>query len=360
MNNTTPCQPIGNDDGQYLGACGRPMGLFTGLSSPRNPEGARRIRLDDQNPRTCITCWYVGKQVEFYSSRKLRDTCKECRQNARRAKIGEGHARRLRAMPALLSKRCTGCGGEKPADQFRRSTAKVKGETLVPQCKSCEALSRVKERNAKTPEQLQALRVRYAEKSRLKRVPIIARNKELRAERSAAIAARTERPCSTCREVKKLEFFTKNAKMLDGHAGTCKACQAAEASRRRALDPEGYLAKMRARNAKDPSRQKMVQETRKATLQHPQWAGRSEIRAVFAEAEFMTKATGVPHAVDHIWPLKNQKVCGLHVAANLRVVPRRLNSKKLNKLPGFLRDQLWDPDASDVFYEQEAEEPQHA
>ena len=45
---------------------------------------------------------------------------------------------------------------------------------------------------------------------------------------------------------------------------------------------------------------------------------------------------------------------------NLRVVPRRTNSRKLNKLPGFLREQLWDPDGADVFYEATEAEVEHA
>lgn len=35
--------------------------------------------------------------------------------------------------------------------------------------------------------------------------------------------------------------------------------------------------------------------------------------------------------VDHIIPLKNELVCGLHIWSNLRVIPKQLNLKKGNK-----------------------------
>lgn len=67
----------------------------------------------------------------------------------------------------------------------------------------------------------------------------------------------------------------------------------------------------------------------------PTWstpAMRAQIRAKYRRASYLTKATGVPHAVDHIVPLLHPRVCGLHVPWNLRVITKQENIEKLNRL----------------------------
>jgi hypothetical protein len=62
----------------------------------------------------------------------------------------------------------------------------------------------------------------------------------------------------------------------------------------------------------------------------PPWADFVAIRAVYARAAMLTEATGVPHEVDHVIPLQNPRVCGLHVAGNLQVLTRKGNAAKSN------------------------------
>jgi len=50
----------------------------------------------------------------------------------------------------------------------------------------------------------------------------------------------------------------------------------------------------------------------------------------------MSKITGIQYHVDHIIPLQGENVCGLHIAANLRVIPARDNLAKSNKLKNTL------------------------
>lgn len=67
---------------------------------------------------------------------------------------------------------------------------------------------------------------------------------------------------------------------------------------------------------------------RKAT---PKWANRKAMHAFYAEAKRLTDETGIPHEVDHIIPLKGERVCGLHVENNLRVTTLAINRKKRNR-----------------------------
>lgn len=62
----------------------------------------------------------------------------------------------------------------------------------------------------------------------------------------------------------------------------------------------------------------------------PPWADLKAIREVYKEAKRVTLATGIPHEVDHIVPLKGRKVSGLHVHFNLQVIPMLDNRRKFN------------------------------
>lgn len=67
----------------------------------------------------------------------------------------------------------------------------------------------------------------------------------------------------------------------------------------------------------------------------PSWLMRSqkaEIREIYKSAITLTKLTGVQYVVDHIYPLRSDEVCGLHVPWNLRVITREANLQKSNKL----------------------------
>lgn len=63
----------------------------------------------------------------------------------------------------------------------------------------------------------------------------------------------------------------------------------------------------------------------------PRWANQFIINEIYRLAVDRSKATGVPHEVDHIVPLMSDEVCGLHVEHNLRVIPKIANTTKKNK-----------------------------
>lgn len=69
----------------------------------------------------------------------------------------------------------------------------------------------------------------------------------------------------------------------------------------------------------------------------PKWLSesqRAEILAVYTRARKLTEETGEPHEVDHIVPLTNKSVCGLHVPWNLQVLTSCDNKAKSNLLIG--------------------------
>lgn len=59
---------------------------------------------------------------------------------------------------------------------------------------------------------------------------------------------------------------------------------------------------------------------------------KESIKRLYLHAMHLTKITGERYVVDHIIPLINPTICGLHVPWNLRVIPQQENLLKSNKL----------------------------
>jgi hypothetical protein len=65
----------------------------------------------------------------------------------------------------------------------------------------------------------------------------------------------------------------------------------------------------------------------------PPWVDREALARVYVEASRRSLETGVPHDVDHVWPLRGDGFVGLHVPWNLRVIPAVENNRKRNRRP---------------------------
>lgn len=62
----------------------------------------------------------------------------------------------------------------------------------------------------------------------------------------------------------------------------------------------------------------------------PPWVDREAIEKVYAQAIHMSTETGQQYHVDHIIPLNNPVVCGLHVPWNLQILTAEENVQKGN------------------------------
>lgn len=61
------------------------------------------------------------------------------------------------------------------------------------------------------------------------------------------------------------------------------------------------------------------------------WADKERIERMYYVARRITEVTGIPHHVDHVIPLRGEKVSGLHVPENLMVVAYDYNCSKANR-----------------------------
>jgi hypothetical protein len=131
------------------------------------------------------------------------------------------------------------------------------------------------------------------------------KNKEIYKKRNAEWAKKhPDRMCAfskKCRDANKEKYREQNRKWFKENAGLANAKQAKRLS-----------AKLKAT---------------------PEWADLSAIKGVYIAASRKTRETGIPHEVDHIYPLQGKTVCGLHVDNNLRVLTASDNQRKKNKMP---------------------------
>jgi len=72
---------------------------------------------------------------------------------------------------------------------------------------------------------------------------------------------------------------------------------------------------------------------REATLPWLSRKQKAEIRQLYQAAITNSRITGEQYVVDHIYPLRSDTVCGLHVPWNLRIITQAENLQKSNTLP---------------------------
>lgn len=157
------------------------------------------------------------------------------------------------------------------------------------------------------------------------------------------VALRKTKGC--CIECMKEDWNTNNKKRKSKPKS-----EAAKAAGRRYYEKnkELVIARAKARPAEDKNRWKKQYKDRNPELyksinsfrrrRHrnatPPWLTyfqKRDIKALYVQAMTLSKITGEQYVVDHIVPLNNPEVCGLHVPWNLRVITQEENLAKSNK-----------------------------
>jgi hypothetical protein len=101
------------------------------------------------------------------------------------------------------------------------------------------------------------------------------------------------------------------------------------AERRRLLNPN-YAKEYWARN---PGKRTAIKARYLAAIIRavPVWFGRNEVDELYQARKAAEEILEITVHVDHIVPLQSKLVCGLHCAANLRLMPGRENQAKGNR-----------------------------
>lgn len=121
------------------------------------------------------------------------------------------------------------------------------------------------------------------------------------------------------------------------HPEKVKAYQSSE--RRRKLSREQYIRKKNSDPAYYVSKRALRRAKEKES--QPEWVNREEILEIYQQAEELQWLSEEQLEVDHIIPLINDKVCGLHVSWNLQIVPMSLNRQKGNRFDGTKKNLKW-------------------
>lgn len=108
------------------------------------------------------------------------------------------------------------------------------------------------------------------------------------------------------------------------------------AAQYRANNPDKVQASLNKWRRENVAQTRAYNATQRAARRKavPPWVGKAhldKIAELHVAARQLEESTGLPHAVDHIVPLKNKLVCGLHVWWNLRVIPDSENARKKNR-----------------------------
>lgn len=167
--------------------------------------------------------------------------------------------------------------------------------------------------------------------------------------------------CNVCRTLKSPSDFNVRRASKDGLSYTCSVCATARSRRFKEANPthhaEWYKAnrvhkakywtewyqRNKVQRSQDYAQWEQANHARRIALNAkrvaakyhatPKWADHAAIRAIYAQAEKLTRDTGIRHEVDHIYPLQGKTVCGLHVEANLQILTKTENIRKHNKVP---------------------------
>ena len=134
--------------------------------------------------------------------------------------------------------------------------------------------------------------------------------------------------------------FTVLARAKDAYAADPERKKRAARARYASLPKElkeRVVARAAAHDKANPDQAKARTSLRRKRHQQatPPWLTlnhKRQIKRLYVIAAWITSNTSIPHHVDHVVPLSNPLVCGLHAPWNLQVLPYQDNLKKSNRV----------------------------
>lgn len=227
------------------------------------------------------------------------------------------------------TKTCNKCKEEKPLDEFYKDKSVKDGHTRI--CKRC-----IKQRDKDNAEQIKAYRARRYKAESEKQKEYVREWQQNNAERVQSNGKRwREDNVEKIKESRK-EYYQDNidkVKAANKQRYEDFPEKGKAASKKWAEDnSERKLENHRKWHKQNPSKRAAYNAQHRAAKinRTPPWADKEAIDAIYEEARALQEATGIPHHVDHIYPLRGEKVSGLHVEGNLRAVPAKVNLTKSN------------------------------
>jgi len=124
---------------------------------------------------------------------------------------------------------------------------------------------------------------------------------------------------------------------------TCVMCQGTNSLQWRGSNRDKEQKRISQWRKTNPDKRCATEAKRRANKKNatPFWANQEKIKRFYAKSKKFEQLTGIIHHVDHIYPLKSDFLCGLHVENNLQVLTAEKNISKNNRTwPGQLPCQV--------------------
>lgn len=151
--------------------------------------------------------------------------------------------------------------------------------------------------------------------------------------------------CTKCRRFKRHDEFNREKQRKDGRSSSCKQCEQQRCTKYRQKNrhvwrrhyqrnAKAYKDRSKQRRINHPEEKLVNEQNRRAAKKQalPSWAKSKAIQAEFKRIaqhkQWLDEVANRSHHIDHILPLQNDFVCGLHVPWNLIVLSSEDNISK--------------------------------